>query len=194
MYKICKTDQSVARQRDIELGLLSMMCEQPYESITVSDLCDRLHIPRKAFYRYFIGKEGALIALIDHTMLEFYTSSRPGPGSTAITDLKEFFLFWYDRRQLLEALDRSGLSGMMVERASVLALQEKLMPRTILSMEEDLQGIAMAFAVSGLMGMVIRWHHSGYATTAERLTQAAVDMLTKPLLQEPRLPPHRHGG
>ena len=70
MYKICKTDQSAARQREIELGLLSMMLEQPFESITISDLCDRLCIPRKAFYRYFSGKDGALFALIDHTMLE----------------------------------------------------------------------------------------------------------------------------
>ena len=71
MYKLCKTQQSAARQRQLELGLLQAMLEQHYEEVSVSDLCDRMQIPRKSFYRYFSGKDGALHALIDHTLLEF---------------------------------------------------------------------------------------------------------------------------
>lgn len=72
MYKYCKTEQSVQRQRELEKGLLDMMKYKQFEEISVSDLCDRLHIPRKSFYRYFSSKEGALHALLDHTLLEFY--------------------------------------------------------------------------------------------------------------------------
>lgn len=42
-----------------------MMKYKQFEEISVSDLCDRLHIPRKSFYRYFSSKEGALHALLD---------------------------------------------------------------------------------------------------------------------------------
>lgn len=38
---------------------------------TIMELCSWLDIPRKAFYRYFSSKEGALYALIDHTLMDF---------------------------------------------------------------------------------------------------------------------------
>ena len=39
MYKLCKTEQSANRQRQLEQGLLSMMAETQYDQISVSDLC-----------------------------------------------------------------------------------------------------------------------------------------------------------
>ena len=71
MYKLCKTEQSAARQKELEQGLLAAMSVQNYEEITISDLCKKMNIPRKSFYRYFTSKEGALHALLDHTILEF---------------------------------------------------------------------------------------------------------------------------
>ena len=65
MYKMCKTEQSARRQRELEEGLLRAMSNCHYEQISVSDLCDRCAIPRKAFYRYFTGKDGALYALMN---------------------------------------------------------------------------------------------------------------------------------
>ena len=71
MYKLCKTEQSAARQRELEEGLLNIMLSRHYDEISVSELCDQLNVPRKSFYRYFSGKDGALHALIDHTLLEY---------------------------------------------------------------------------------------------------------------------------
>ncbi len=59
---------------------------------TIMELCSWLDIPRKAFYRYFSSKEGALYALIDHTLMD-----------------------------LLDALERNELSGLLVQRAILLA-------------------------------------------------------------------------
>ena len=71
MYKLCKTEQSANRQRQLEQGLLSMMAETQYDQISVSDLCTYLQVPRKSFYRYFTSKDGALHALVDHTLMEY---------------------------------------------------------------------------------------------------------------------------
>ena len=71
MYKQCRTEQSASRQRHLEQGLLQMMLKRQFEEISVSDLCEEIGVPRKAFYRYFSGKDGALHALIDHTLLEY---------------------------------------------------------------------------------------------------------------------------
>ena len=71
MYKMCKTEQSARRQRELELGLLEAMKTQRYEDISISELCGTLGIPRKTFYRYFDSKDGALYGMIDHTLLDY---------------------------------------------------------------------------------------------------------------------------
>ncbi len=183
MYKLCKTEQSANRQRQLENGLLQLMLVRPYEEISISDLCDRMAVPRKSFYRYFSSKDGALFALLDHTMLEFYEAGfRHGNGS-ALGDLENFFRFWYTRRDLLEALTRNHLSGILVERATALALRERLMPSRLKTMPVDIQGIALSFSICGLMSMIIQWHQQGYRISATEMTQIATSLLTQPLLQ-----------
>ena len=71
MYKLCKTEQSAKRQREIENCLFEIMKGKHYEEITITEICERMSMPRKAFYRYFDSKEDALSALIDHSMAEY---------------------------------------------------------------------------------------------------------------------------
>ena len=181
MYKLCKTEQSSARQRELEIGLLQVMKQQRYEDITVSDLCARLNIPRKAFYRYFSGKDGALFALLDHTMLEF-SFSQLASGGGALEDLERFFDFWYARKDLLDVLYKSNLSGILVERATALAIRERMMPQSFLSLEADTRSVALSFAVCGIMCMVIQWHQMGFLQTPKEMTALSRLLLTRPLM------------
>ena len=182
MYKICQTEQSSRRQRELEKGLLLLLLKRRYEDITVSELCDFLQIPRKSFYRYFSSKDGALYALLDHTMMDFQLSEPTGVTGTALGDLARYFSFWYAHKDLLDALERSGLSGILVERATSFALRERMMPRYMLSWESSYQGIAVSFAICGLMSMVIQWHQQHYLLSPEEMTKLATAMLTRPLL------------
>ncbi len=107
MYKICHTEQSFQRQRSIEKGLLALMLKQQYEDISISDLCASLQIPRKTFYRYFSSKDGALYALLDHTMMDFQLSeNNPFNKGAAPEVLQRFFYFWHEQAPLLRALHR----------------------------------------------------------------------------------------
>ena len=186
MYKLCKTEQSARRQRQLEQGLLEMMLRCQYEDISVSDLCDHLDVPRKSFYRYFSSKDGALYALLDHTMMEFFETSIGGirtiPG-TQIGDLDRYFVFWKEHAVLLDALQRNGLAGILVERAMALSIRERLMPGYMQEMSPEVQQLAMAFSVCGLISMVIQWYNQGFKTPAEEMTKIAVSILTKPLIQ-----------
>ena len=186
MYKLCKTEQSAARQRRLEQGLLQAMLTQQYEDISISDLCDKMGIPRKSFYRYFSSKDGALMALLDHTLMEFEQTSgktKGGRGS-AIGDLERYFVFWYERKEFLSALDRSRLGGMLVERATTHAMNERMMPAYLRSMPESVQSIALTFAVCGLLAMVIQWHNEGYKQKPEDMARVATWLLTRPLVPQ----------
>lgn len=187
MYKLCKTEQSAQRQRQLETGLLDAMKTKRYEEITISDLCEQLGIPRKSFYRYFSSKDGALYALIDHTLMDFEQYSQILSGSSLADihqDLRRFFEFWQQHRQLLDALERSGLSGVLVQRAISQAQNEFLLPRSQNNPElRRVQSHAVAFCICGIMSMVTRWHRSGYMETPLEMAQIATTLLTKPLIQ-----------
>ena len=186
MYKLCKTEQSAMRQRELERGLLKMMLQYRYEDISVSDLCDQLEIPRKSFYRYFSSKDGALYAMLDHSMMDYFATGAGILGTSPGTqrgDLIRYFAFWREHGDLLDALQRNGLSGILVERAMELALRERLMPKYIREMDLEIQQMAMAFSVCGLLSMVIRWHSHGFSASSEEMAKIALGLLTKPLLQ-----------
>ncbi len=184
MYKLCKTEQSASRQRMLEEGLLDIMGSRRYEEITVSDLCQYLQIPRKSFYRYFSSKDGALHALIDHTLMEFQYAAVNGKGikRTLQGDLEGFFRFWVAHRRILDAVSRSGLFGVLIERAISYALSEEVFPSRFLPGENrEVQNQVVAFSVCGLMSMMLQWHHRAYSDPIPEMAMIAVRLLTQPL-------------
>lgn len=182
MYKLCKTESAAHRQRQLEQGLLQVMLQKPYDEITISDLCAQMEIPRKSFYRYFSGKDGALFALLDHTLLEFEQTASIRANSMN-EDLGRYFTFWYEHRDLLEALRRSQLSGILADRATKFAIQEHLMPRRIMDWSPKHQLLAISFATCGLFAMILQWQSEGYRLSPKEMAQVATAMLSQPLLQ-----------
>lgn len=185
MYKLCKTEQSALRQRQLEDGLLRMMSVRRYDEITVSDLCEYLQVPRKSFYRYFSSKDGALHALLDHTMMGYEGFNIATAGAEARSlhrDLTQFFLFWVRHKPLLDALEKSGMSGTLVERAMGHATSDDNLPRRFLPMDTpEMRKQVVLFCVSGLMSMVLSWHHEGYPQSPEHMAAVAVRIIGQPL-------------
>ena len=184
MYKICQSAQSAKRQRELEKGLLQLLLRRSYEDISVSEICQHMCIPRKSFYRYFSSKDGALYALIDHTLAQFFEMPTPQHKTrgTAVGDLDLFFVFWHNNQDFLEALLRNSLGGILVERATSFALREGLLPQKFKSNSQAVQEMSLTFAVSGLLSMTIHWHLGGYPLSPSEMTRLAVNMLTTPLL------------
>ena len=185
MYKLCKTEQSAQRQHQLEAGLLRIMSGKRYEEISVSELCDHMQIPRKSFYRYFSSKDGALYALLDHTLMEYEGFSGPyqeGEARSLQKDLERFFLFWIRYKPLLDALERSGMSGILIERSINHALSASVMPKRFLPQDtEEIRRHVTMFGVCGLMSMVLTWHHDGYPQSAEKMAAIACRLLDRPL-------------
>ena len=188
MYKLCKTEQSANRQRSLEQGLLQAMQIKHFDEISVSDLCAQLDVPRKAFYRYFDSKEGALHALLDHTLMAYESFPiiySEGEKRTLVRELEQFFLFWIRQESLLDALQRSSLSGVLIERAIANAATEAAVPKRFLQADEQqMQHHVTMFGICGLMSMVLQWHHAGYKESAHFMAEVAVRLLTQPLFPD----------
>ena len=184
VYKQCQTERSAARQREMEQGLLRLMLKKHYDEITVTDLCQELQIPRKAFYRYFSDKDGALQSLMDCALMDFDTFSSVN-GIVHIKDsriyMEKVLDYWIQNRQLLDALARSDLSGVLVHRAILYTQERDTMPYFMSSMDQKLRNYGTLFAVCGLMSMIVRWHSDGFEPNSRQLAQVAIRLLSEPL-------------
>ena len=101
-------------------------------------------------------------------------------------DLERFFRFWKERKALLDALARSGISGTLVLRSIDHALSDVGMPVRFLSHQERItREHATMFGVCGLMSMVLNWHLNGFALSESQMAAIAVELLTKPLFSDP---------
>ena len=184
MYKQCRTEQSASRQRHLEQGLLQMMLKRQFEEISVSDLCEEIGVPRKAFYRYFSGKDGALYSMIDRALMDFEihsTSSEMYAPETPIRYMENVFVYWTEHRDLLDALKKSNLSGLLVQRALVFSRNIDTIPRFMLITDRRLREYGTMFMVCGLMTMIVQWHHDGFAKSPMEMAELSMQLLTRPL-------------
>ena len=184
MYKQCRTEQSAQRQRELEKGLLKMMQKKHYDEISVSDLCQEMGIPRKAFYRYFSGKDGALYSLIDHVLTDYldYASREDLDGREDPLEYMEGVCrYWMNCGPLLEALDRNNMSGVMIQRAVARAWELDSYPHFLRTAEKQLQEYGAMFATCGIVTMMVQWHRNGYAQSVEQMAQLLVRLLGQPL-------------
>ena len=189
MYKLCKTEQSAARQRAIELELLNFLKQKRFEDVTSTELCEKMNMPRKAFYRYFDSKEDALYALIDHSMSDYsgFTADRSGETNRSLTrEIEEYFKFWYERRDFLSAIDRSGLIGVFIERTVNYPVNDRISVVRFLPGEDDVsRDKIFKFAFAGLVYTVIAWYREGFKESTRDMAKIACRLLREPLF--PRL-------
>ncbi|MBR3950102.1 MAG: TetR/AcrR family transcriptional regulator [Oscillospiraceae bacterium] len=170
MYKICHTEESSRRQRELETGLLEAMKTLPYEKITLTELCRQLNIPRKSFYRYFPTKEDCLLALIDHTLADCNDMALKGWNGSGNLDehmYLRFFRFWREHRGFLDAVRENGLGYLLLERTTVIVdrMKETAEPTSFARDQVEY------FIAYGLMTTVLRWHHYGFQSSPEEMAK-----------------------
>lgn len=168
MYKICHTEESSRRQRELERGLLAAMNQQPYEKITLTELCRWLQVPRKTFYRYFPTKDDCLLALIDHTLSDCNDIVLKGwNGSTAL-DVQvqlRFFQYWKAHAPFLDAIRENGFRYLLLDRTTVIVDRMKETAECAGFARDQIE----YFIAHGLMTTVLRWHHYGFQSSPEEM-------------------------
>lgn len=186
MYKTCHTEESSRRQRQLEQGMLAAMQLQPYEKITLTDLCRQLEIPRKTFYRYFPTKDDCLLALIDHTLSDCNDMALKGWNGGRELDQKtqlRFFTYWKEHSAFLDAIRGNGLSYLLLDRTTVIVNRMKEC-RVSESFARDQ---VEYFIAHGLMATVLRWHHFGFQSSPEEMAEVFGQLLQSADLSITRL-------
>ena len=182
MYKRCITEQSARRQRELEQGLLSAMLGRSYESISISDLCDELGVPRKSFYRYFNGKQGALYALIDHMLMDFSGEVFSEDAGAAMDTMERFFVYWKENRRFVDAIVKNDLVSIFVWRALNRSMETDVIAEKLLSLHAGMKKEhVVMFFVSGLLSLMFQWHHDNFLESPREMASTALHLMTRPM-------------
>ena len=183
MYKLCKTEESAKRQREMELTLFECMKTTRYEDITVNNICECGGFPRKAFYRYFDNKESALDALVAHTLQEYeYYPQKPTATRSLVTDLESFFKFWLDKRDFLNVLEKNGLAAILMNQSLSFSSTDKAVLDKFLPGESEImQKSIIRFAICGLMSAMLSWHNNGCKESTRDMAITMQRMFSLPL-------------
>lgn len=185
MYKLCKTEQSAQRQREIEQALFSMLEKKNYTDITITEICVNLNMPRKTFYRYFDSKDDALFALVEHTMLDYNTFHEKNADSLERTLKKEiqgFLIFWLQKKDFLDVFNRNCMLDKLIEVSVNLPIRDILNISKFLPDDNEwVQKKIFKFAVGGLITEMLDWYKEGFKTNISDMTNLCCRLLSRPL-------------
>lgn len=174
----------------LEECMLAQMQDTPYAQISVTDLCLRVGCSRKAFYRYFQNKANCLDSILERTFREFDDFCIPAePEEKAyLPDLLRYLCYWKEQRPLLDVLIRDGLSGRLLERSiiHVVSCRHESLRWLRANGLEHAESILL-FSFSGIMAIILKWHIGGYKESPEEIADILTELLTKPLITDPRV-------
>ena len=179
MYKLCKTEESTSRQKQLEDGLLQAMKSQLLEDISVSDLCKQLGVPRNTFYRSFSDKEGALLALMDHTLMECNRNSFSnwkGCSKLEFSDIEAFFIFWNAKREFIDVIAKNNLFWMLIDRCNLLLDNQKKSTHSARDLTNFAKEQADYIFLYVMMTILFRWSYYGFPGTPQEMANVAYEM------------------
>ena len=188
MYKLCKTEQSAKRQREVENALLELMSKKQYPEISITELCEKLEMPRKTFYRYFDSKEDTLYALIEHTMSEYqsFPASPNQEGFRTLTgEIENYYKFWICHKPLLDALHKNNMLEKILEVSVSFPVKDMVSLKKFLPDDSEwAREKIFKFAVCGLCFQMIDWYKSGFKTSITDMAKISCRTLSKPLFPD----------
>ena len=176
MYKLCVTEKSAKNQLLLEQAFLRLALQRNYDDITISDICREAGLSRKVYYRLFESKNDVLYALIDHVLGSFEAYE------PEMEPLHRFFSYWKEQKPLLDALNRSQCSALLMERVVRFSLSYN--PSILLVIYPELlrwDRDTQIFFISGLYGTMLDWHVRGFDSSVEEISQSLLALLSAPL-------------
>ena len=149
MYKKCTTEKTIQRQIEFENTFLSMLEQIAYKEITITAICKKMQIQRKAFYRYFDSIDDIVDSIADRLLEETYIYLEGD------INLEGYFETFKRKKSTLDVLAKHNLIGVLMERTWVQTLDKRK------NEEFYLKDIAHITGAYGFLAMVVAWHHNG---------------------------------
>jgi len=163
MYTKHTNPVALQSQQMISDALLRLMEREPFQSITITKICQEADIARKTFYRSFETKEDIIDYQLDQLYLDFEREMLIADHSKS---LENFFAFKKKHSAYLILLRHQNLFHLYHQKFS--AFMEKMTP--IWSNNSVEQDYRKVYAIAGVIAITARWMQRDFAESVEEIT------------------------
>lgn len=160
----------------IEEAMLSLMKENSFEELTISEICGKADVARRTFYNNFSGKEEVLrekcVRIIEE-MTEGFGWNRVDPYLWVKEGMNGFFEISYRNRDFLHALERNKLSYIFEnELYQMLSVDDYLLVKGIeVNVEDHLKHYAVSYYVASALKFYKIWAETQFKEKPEQLSE-----------------------
>lgn len=167
-------EQRQLSQESLQLALFTLMKEQSFTTITISELCKKAGISRMAFYRNYHSKDEVVVAYFRNYVQPFYQylSNQKEKDPVAIT--RDFFEYVDRNTELFAVLIKSDAENLLTREFTKLVSQFYLDNVRSIPFEGDYAFYWNSFISAGLYNMMIEWIKNDKKTSIDLLTEIAV--------------------
>ncbi len=155
------------RQREqskqmIEAALFALMEKKEFSQITVSEVALQADVARRTFYRLYETKEDVLHEYLVRLCESYKSTYKPLQGYDIAQVARDYFGFWYQHRETLLRMYKSGLDEMLyyeISKASLSVVRNRVSDESMKDFP-DITYFAM-YSVGGFINLLRHWIAGG---------------------------------
>lgn len=183
MYKVSTNPQVQYSLPQLTQGLFYHLQFQPFDKITVSQICQQAGLTRRTFYRNCQRKEDLVYYACDH-LIDRLLENVDYTGTDARAMYLHFFSFWYAHRQFLRAVYRGELFSLFGGRFVTVCHQRTRYPLQEDSLRDHRQpetarSFSNSFVLGGLANMLLTWAEEDFLSSPEDLVESVLFLVPK---------------
>lgn len=144
----------------ITSGLLELMEQKPFGSISVSEICEKAGVGRASFYRNFESKEDIIRKHL-HNLLEEWWAGYTGTTTPEL--VAAIFDYFYERKNLYIMLYKQGLAYISLQ-----SVKDSCGPKPE---HNNAAAYFAAFFSYGLYGWIEEWFKRGLQETPREMVE-----------------------
>lgn len=168
----------VRSMNKIATALLELIREGAYESVTVTEICNRANVARKTFYRSFESKDAVIVYRLENMFAELAAKY-----DFAEAESRELLLFCFEYlekdRMFAAMFTDSGLYELLI--GNVMAFVQIAYDNTLhnsASFEPAYAEYYYRFIAVGFISLVHTWIESGFKQSAASLVALSRRLLS----------------
>ncbi len=172
--------QKEQSRRMIEEALFELMGKKDYVQVRVSEIVKKADVSRRTFYRLYREKDEVLRIYLGRLCREYCAGVPELEYYDIVQIAREFFSFWYQYKDILLLIHRSGVAEMFyyeISRASADVIRGRIAGREDMSMD----GIEYFadYSAGGFVLLLQRWVAEGMKEPPLQYAKAVSESLVK---------------
>ena len=173
------------RQHQIEDCLIENLTHNPWQSISVADICRQVGISRKAYYNYYKDKGDCFCAYVDRLLREciLQATQRLPDEATTLDAAVAMLDFWKGQKAFLDIVVHNDLGFLLIQRNIDFVLTEDRSLLKLLNTRELPSDADILTCYTSLqLTLVLCWYGRNFEDPTEEMARKLLRLLHEPLL------------